>query len=105
MSWTDIHVNDYGWVGKLTLVQDGVAVDISSYDTLEMIFMPPNRASAVVKTAAFDTDGTDGVVKYTVQDGDIAVAGDWKVFARISKDETELTSSFVHFSVKVREDN
>jgi hypothetical protein len=102
-TWTDIHINDYGWVGKLALRQDGVAVDISSYTTRQFIFKSPG-GTKTTKTATFDTDGTDGVLKYTVEDGLINEAGNWNVQARISKTGVVLTSAPLRFNVANRLD-
>ena len=103
MSWNNIQVDDYGWVGKLTLKQDGTAVDISSYTTLQFILTNPVEV-ATVKTAAFDSDGTDGVLKYTIADGDIDTVGNWRVQARISKVGSEITSDSIRFIVQERLD-
>jgi hypothetical protein len=103
MAWEDIHVDDYGWVGKLTLKQDGVAVDISSYTTRQYILKDPAGTTAE-KVATFDTDGTDGVLAYTIADGDIDSSGVWHVQARISKTGVELTADPLAFSVAERID-
>ena len=103
MTWKDIHVDDYGWIGKLTLQQDGAAVDISSYTTKQFVLRDPD-GTAATKTADFDSDGTDGVLKYTVATGDIDAAGNWKVAARIKKANVELTSEGHGFNVAARLD-
>ena len=103
MAWEDIHVDDYGWVGKLTLQQDGTAVDISSYTAWVYILKDPNGETSS-KVVAFDTDGTDGTLAYTILDGDIDSVGNWYVQARISKADAELTSEWVRFSVQARID-
>jgi hypothetical protein len=103
MSFTDIHVDDFGWVAKLTLQQDAVTLDISSYTTKQIILVDPANA-ATTKTATFDTDGTDGVLKYTILDGDIDAVGRWHIFARVAKTGVELTSEAVRFTVYDRKD-
>ena len=103
MSWQDIHVDDFGWIGKLTVQQDGSALDISSYSTLQFILTDPD-GTAETKTAAFDSDGTDGILKYTIADGDIDAEGNWNVQARILKAGVELTSSEHTFYVAARLD-
>lgn len=99
--WDNIHALDYGWTLRIRIVQDEVIQDISSYTTRQFIFKPPVGAT-VTKTATFDFDGTDGVLKYTVEDGLIDQAGDWRVQARISKTGAELTSESLTFRVKKR---
>lgn len=98
MSWQDIIANDFGWTGKLTIEQDGTAVDISIYTTLQFIFQSPS-GTVSIKTASFDTDGTDGVLAYTIADGDIDEAGTWRVYARVKKSGVELTSQYLNFIV------
>lgn len=103
MTWENIHVDDYGWVGKLRIVQDAVVQDISSYTTRQFIFRTPSN-TIKTKTATFDTDGTDGVLKYTVEDGVIDECGNWRVQARISKTGAVLTSAWIKFYVEDRLD-
>jgi len=96
MSWENIHVGDYGWVGKLTIVQDEVVVPIETYSGFSFIFTDPLGETST-KTAAFDTDGTDGTLKYQVEEGVIDMAGNWQVQARISKVGVLLTSDPLEF--------
>ena len=103
MSWENIQVDDFGWVGRLTLQQDGTAKDISSYTTRQFIFTDPD-GTAATKTALFDSDGTDGKLKYTTLDGDIDSVGNWQVTARIINTGSELTSDPHEFRVKARLD-
>lgn len=104
MSWRNIHVDDYGWVGKLRIVQDGEPVDISTYTTRQFIFTKPD-GTEVTKTATFDTDGTNGVLRYVVETGVMnVVSAKWSVRALLTKVGSELTSAPLNFSVKARGD-
>jgi hypothetical protein len=103
MSWENLNADDYGQVAKLTCREDSTPVDISTYTTRKFILTDPDGA-ATLKTATFDTDGTDGVLKYTLADGDIDQAGNWQVQARISKTGTEITSDPHRFYVGPRLD-
>lgn len=98
MSWENIHVGDFGWVGKLQIVQDGEPVNISSYTTLAFVFRKPD-GTEVTKTAIFDTDGTDGWLKYTAETGLIDSINYWRVWAKIAKTGVELTSDPLSFTV------
>lgn len=98
MAYKSIHVDDFGWVAKLRIVQDETPVDISGYTTRLIIFVKPD-GTEVEKTATFSTDGTDGYLQYTVEDGVIDVRGSWKVRARVSHASAELTSNYVRFDV------
>lgn len=103
MSWTNIHKDDFGWVGKLRIVQDLIAQNISTYTTRQFIFRKPSGAIAT-KTATFVTDGVDGVLQYTVESGLIDEVGGWQVQARISKAGVVLTSAPIYFNVSARLD-
>lgn len=101
--WTNIHKDDYGWTGKLRIVQDAVAQNISTYTTRQFIFRKPS-GTTVAKTATFVTDGADGVLQYTVESGLVDEVGTWQVQARISKSGAVLTSAPIYFSVSARLD-
>ena len=101
MAFTNIHVDDFGWVAQLAVTEDGAAVDISSYTTRQFVFRKPD-ATEVTKTAVFDSDGTDGVLDYTVEDGLIDATGYWGVRAVLTKANAELTSDTVTFFVAAR---
>lgn len=93
MAWDNITVGDFGFDGKLTLTKDGVAQNISSYTTRQFLLKGPTDTSETTYTATFDTDGTNGVLKYAFQSGEIDEAGAWHVRARISKTGSRLTSA------------
>ena len=100
-TWVGIHAGDYGFIGRLTIEQDGVAQNISTYTTRQFILQAPSGAIKTVD-AVFDIDGADGVLKYTFLAGDIDEAGPWGVQARIAKSGVELTSSTLNFQVARR---
>lgn len=101
MAWTDINAGDHGWVAKLRIVEDGGPVDLSSFTTRQMIFRSPTGAT-VTKVASFDSNGQDGLLRYVVQSGDIAVPGLWHVQARVAKTGAEITSAALPFEVEER---
>ena len=103
MSWDNIHVDDFGWVAKLTVQQDGTAVDISSFTTLEYILRDAD-GNETTKIVSFDSDGTDGKLKYVILTGDIDSVGSWYVQMRLKKTNVELTSKEHGFSVEERLD-
>lgn len=101
MAFENIHVDDFGWLCKLCVVQDSVAQDISSYTTLQFIFRKPD-GTEVKKDAIFESDGTDGCLVYTVEDGLIDAPNSWRVRAYLAKTGAELTSDPVYFRVLER---
>lgn len=99
MSMSGITVDDFGYSIQLTIVQDGTAQDISSYTTRRFVFVAPDDIETT-KTATFATDGTDGVLTYTVEEGFIDQVGIWSVYAQILKTGSELTSDCALFYAK-----
>lgn len=86
MSWNGIAVGNYGQVGKLTFIDtdNSTAEDISTYsDTIQMIIKDPSGNQQTV-TAAFDSDGTDGIIKYTVATGIFDESGWWYVRGKVT---------------------
>jgi len=101
MGWTDINAGDYGWIGKLRIVEDGGPVDLTAFTTRQMIFRTPDGAT-LTKTASFDTNGVDGVLRYEVLTGDIATPGRWLVQARVSRTGAQITTEAHAFDVAER---
>ena len=71
-----LRYNDIGSVIRLTVKDDGSVVDVSSATTRQISFQKPD-GTVVVKTASLYTDGSDGIVQYTTQDGDLNQIGSW----------------------------
>ena len=83
----EVHYNDIGTVILVT-VNDCVSgtstvLDLSGASTLELILQSPS-GSSTTKTAIFDTDGTDGKIKYLSVDGDFNEVGTWRIQAKIA---------------------
>jgi len=58
--------------------QDNAIVDLSTADTISLIFKKPN-GSKDTKVASMVTDGTDGKMEYTTAVTDLDAAGLWKI--------------------------
>jgi len=82
MSAREIFVGDIGTAFVLTVVEGTSVVDISSASVKEMIFQKPSGV-VVTKTASFQTDGTDGKIRYITTSGDIDESGYWLYQGRI----------------------
>lgn len=102
MSFEIIVKSDYGQVAKITFIDvdsPDTAVDISGYSTSQaMIFTDPS-GNATSKTATFDTDGTDGVIKYTIESSLFDEAGIWKVRGKVTSAAATLTTEEHNFKV------
>lgn len=101
MSFDKIVAGDYGQTAQITIidVDTGSAADISGYaSTIQMIFTDPG-GTETAKTATFATDGTDGVIEYTTEDGLFDEAGWWQVRGRVQGASSKLTSEQHSFQV------
>jgi len=102
MSLDYIVKDDYGQVLKITFidVDTDAAADISGYSTtISMIFTDP-AGTETTKTATFDSDGTDGIIKYTVDSSFLATAGNWKVRGQVKSASATLTTEEEIFYVR-----
>jgi len=78
------HVDDFGTTFQITLTDsDGVAVDISSATTKQILFEKPD-GTPLTKTAGFATDGTDGIIQWVATAGVLGLFGLWKIQGRVS---------------------
>ena len=102
MSMEGLVAGNFGQVVTLTVndVDTNAAADISGYTTAQqMIFKDPDGNEAT-ETAAFDSDGSDGLVTYTLTDGDIDEGGTWNVRVKVTSGSAELKSRWLEFFVE-----
>lgn len=99
MSLSGIMVGAYGNPIRLTCKEDGVAADISAYTTTRQLIFADPSGNASAKTASFYTDGTDGVLTYTVESGLFDEAGNWRVQAKIATASKVVYSETLEFEV------
>lgn len=101
MSLQNLYAGDYGQAVELTFldVDTSEAADISAYTASQsMLFTQPD-GTVVEKTAAFKTDGEDGVITYTVEAG-FLTAGTWQVRGRVTSASARLTTEPHTFRVR-----
>lgn len=98
MAANEIHNGDIGTIFEVTLKDGTVLVDLSGATTKEILFLPPNKALKT-KTAAFKTDGTDGIIQYTTLAADLDQAGKWKLQAHVVLPTGEWKSDIAEFRV------
>ena len=76
---TYIHNADIGTIFRLTITDTaGVVIDVSTA-TVKFIYFQKPDGTKLKRTAAFYTDGTDGIIQYTAIAGDINAEGQWLV--------------------------
>jgi hypothetical protein len=69
------HVGDIGTIIIYTIKDGDTILDISGATTKELIIENSGGGSRVVLEGEFATDGTDGVIEFTSQEGTWDVAG------------------------------
>jgi hypothetical protein len=82
----EVHFNDIGTVFLVT-VNDCVSgtaspLDLTGATDLKLIFKSP-AGTRYEKSALYDSDGSDGKIKYTTVDGDLNEVGTWRIQAYI----------------------
>ena len=87
-----IQNGDIGTILETTIKDGGTAVDISGASGIVFTANPPGAAVKSF-TAAFKTDGTDGVVNYTTVSGDINVSGTWRIQSLVTFSATKILRS------------
>jgi hypothetical protein len=78
-----IHTGDYGTVLVLTVQDNGAPVELQPESVLQLIFKAPNGV-VFSRTATLYSDGRDGKITYTFQEGELDQDGQWRVQARIA---------------------
>lgn len=68
MATQQFPLGSYGQSIRATITENGSAVNISSATSLKIRFRTPD-GQTIEKTATFVTDGSDGVMGYTVESG------------------------------------
>lgn len=77
----EIHVGDVGSVFEITLSDNnGVITEITN--TKCIIFKKENSV-VLTRPAVYKTDGSDGILQYTTVEGDLDIAGQWSIQARV----------------------
>lgn len=82
MAENEIHMFDVGTTIQVTIVEDGVAVDISSATTQEIILKSP-KGIIKTKPSSFLTNGSDGIIKYLSIITDFDEEGVWRIQAHV----------------------
>jgi len=99
MSLQNIVNGAYGFVIDLTVQQDGVAQDISAFSAVTFLFEDPDGV-VISHVAGFKTDGSEGIVRYTVADGDIDQEGNWRVQVVLSSASASVPTRWLGFRVE-----
>lgn len=77
----EVHVGDRGTVFRVTVLEQGQTLDVSTSTNRTLYFRKPVSDTVLSVPAVFTTDGTDGNIEYVIQSGDLDEAGCWRVQA------------------------
>lgn len=78
MGANEIHKSDAGTTLRVTIEDDGTAVNIATA-TSKTIKLKKPGGTVLSKTAILSTDGTDGKMQYTTVAGDLDETGEWQI--------------------------
>lgn len=96
---TYVHNADIGTIFRLTIVDTaGTAIDVSTAAVKYVYFQKPDGTKKK-KTAAFYTDGSDGIIQYTSVSGDIDQTGLWQVQGYVETSDGKFFTQKTTFSV------
>ena len=79
---SEIHAGDIGTIFRITIKDGDSIVDVSSVDSKVIYLQKPDN-STLTKAASYYTDGTDGIIQYVTESGDLDQIGTWQIQARI----------------------
>lgn len=90
----NVVVGEYGYPIYLWLVdEDNIDVDISSYNTIQVLLRSPDDLKLVTYTASLFSDGTDGRLTFTPASGDLDRPGVWSGIVKLTVTSTSVTKS------------
>lgn len=95
----EVHEDDIGTQFLVTLKdEDCDIINVSTATVKQIIFQKPD-GTRVVKTAGFDTDGSDGIIYYTTVAGDLDQHGIWQLQGYIEMGGASWYSNTYSFNV------
>lgn len=95
----EVHVGDINTEFRITILDDGIAVDVSGATTKTITIKRPDGTS-IVGSGSFYTDGTDGIIYYRAVAGDLNQSGTYKIQAYVVIPAGSYYSSIGSFPVK-----
>lgn len=78
MGLNEIRVGDTGTVFVGTINDENGIIDLSLCTAKQIILLKPD-GTYIQDDAQFYTDGTDGILKYVIQSGDLNECGKWRI--------------------------
>ncbi len=82
MPSNEIHKNDIGTKFVVTIKDGDSAVDVSGATTKQIIIKKPS-GTTLTKAAAFNSDGSNGIIYYAAVSGDLDETGTYKIQGKV----------------------
>lgn len=98
MAANEIHIADFGTIFTVTVKDGDSVIDLSGTTTKQLWFEDPDKET-IEKDAIFVTDGTDGQIQYTIENGVFSKAGKWRLQVYYVNGAGEWHSDTVTFKV------
>lgn len=80
MATKKVRVGDIGTIFELTCKEDDSVVDVSNASTKDITLTRPDLTTEV-RAAGFLSDGLDGILTFTIADGDLSMEGTYFIQA------------------------
>ena len=99
MTTTDrLYVGDVGTLVQITLLDGENPLDLSGATVKNLIIRKPS-GDCLTKTLAFATDGSDGVLVYSIETGVLNESGIWQFQARVTLPDGTWSSALSRVNV------
>ena len=95
----EIHVGDIGTQLLITILDDGLPVDVSDAIVLRITIKRPD-GTLIIASGSLHTNGEDGVIYYTIVLGDLNQSDVYKIQAYVELIDGSYYSNIGSFSVK-----
>jgi hypothetical protein len=90
----NVIVGEYGYPVFLHLVDElNASIDISAYDTFQVLLRTPDDLKLVTYSATLFSDGTDGKLYFTPAATDIDRSGTWHGMVKLTDTGTAVAKS------------
>lgn len=94
----EIHVSDVGTEFRITILDGTTLVDLSSASSIVITIKRPD-GTLITANANLYTDGTDGIIYYNIESGDLDQGGIYKIQATVTVGSSVYSSSIGSFKV------
>lgn len=95
---SQLRIGDFGTVFEVTVLEDGLPVNLAGAEYLGLAFGRP-RGKPFLREAKLQSNGEDGKLQYTLKQGDLRIAGTWRLQVILELPEGTWRSTIMTFQV------